>query len=194
VARRFDAKPIPALPLGHGRLLAKMISNQLRCLIATCLLALLPASASADMVFWGCGYGEPQILRSGQIVCRQEVLQCTNMVLSCSRGPATLFKVNDFADHVAASDDGRYVVGLSNRGSENAYWIRDSSGKLIKRRTHSLGLLDNLFGIHYCHESVTNVREWFDPMHPDVRFQFKNGRLEQVVVRSCDGKDLHILK
>jgi hypothetical protein len=169
------------------------MSGHQKSLIAACAIALLPASVFADMVFWGCGFGDPQILRSGQTVCRQEVLQCRNMVLSCSRGSKTLFRVNDFADHVAASEDGRYIVGLSNRGSENAFWIRDSLGRLIKRRTHVLGL-HYWFGIHYCHESVTNVREWFDGEHPDVRFQFKNGQLEQVVVRSCDGKDLHLLK
>jgi len=115
------------------------------------------------------------------------------MILSCSRGSEALFTVADFADYVAASDDGRYIVGLSNRGSENAFWIRDSHGKVIKRKTHFLGT-HYCLGIHYCSESVTNVREWFDGKHPDVRFQFKDGKLVQVVVRGCDGKDLRLLK
>ena len=170
-----------------------MLSDQHRRIVAFCFLAVLPSSAFADRVFWGCGYGDPKILRSGPIACRQEVRQCNNMVLSCRRGSETLFTVNDFADYVSASDDGRYIVGLSNRGSENAFWIRDSRGRVIERRTHSLGL-HYWIGIHYCSESVTNVREWFDGKHPDVRFQFKDGKLAQVVVRGCDGKDLQLLK
>jgi hypothetical protein len=101
--------------------------------------------------------------------------------------------VNDFADYIAASEDGRYIVGLSNRGSENAFWIRDSRGKVIERKTHFLGP-HYWSGIHYCSKSVTNVREWFDAKHPDVRFRFKDGKLVQVAVRGCDGKDLHLLK
>src|SRR6516164_305948 len=117
-------------------------------------MAMLPPAAFADRAFWGCAYGEPQVLRSGPIACRQEVRQCKNMILSCSRGAESLFTVSDFADYIAASADGRYVVGLSNRGSENAFWIRDSHGKVIERKTHTSGRL------HYCEESVTNVREW----------------------------------
>src|SRR5260221_615019 len=81
-----------------------MTSDLQRHSIAVCFLALLPAAASADRVFWGCGYGEPRTLRSGQITCRQEVRQCKNMILSCSRGAEPLFTVSDFADYIAASD------------------------------------------------------------------------------------------
>jgi hypothetical protein len=115
------------------------------------------------------------------------------MVLTCRRGAESLFTVNDFADQIAASDDGRYIVGLSNRGSLNAFWIRDSSGKVIDRKTHFFGL-HYWLGVHYCSETVTNVREWFDAKNPNVRFQFKNGKLMQVYVRSCDGKNLRLLK
>jgi hypothetical protein len=114
------------------------------------------------------------------------------MILSCSRGAESLFTVSDFADYIAASVDGRYIVGLSNRGSENAFWIRDSHGKVIERKTHAFGPR-HWWGIHYCEESVTNVRDWFDPKNPDVRFRFADGKLVQVVVRSCDGKDLRLL-
>lgn len=171
----------------------QMAFNRYKRTFAVCCIALSPMSALADRVFWGCGYGDPQVLRAGQIACRQEVRQCRNMILSCSRGTETLFTVSDFADYVAASDDGRYIVGLSNRGSENAFWIRDSQGRIVERKTHSLGP-HHWLGIHYCSESVTNVREWFDAKRPDVRFQFKDGQLVQVVVRSCDGRDLRLLK
>ena len=114
------------------------------------------------------------------------------MTLSCSRGQRTLFTAADFADYIAASEDGRYIVGLSNRGSENAFWVRDSDGKVVACKSHWVG--PNLFrGIHYCSESVTNVREWFDAKDPHVRFQFGGGKLTQVVVRGCAGNDLRLL-
>ena len=117
------------------------------------LLAILPVVALADSVFWGCAYGEPKMLRSGQTVCRQEVRDCNRMSLTCSRGSRKLFTVEDFADYIAASDDSRYIVGLSNRGSVNAFWIRDSAGKLIEWKTHSLGA-HHWKGVHYCMESL----------------------------------------
>ena|SRR5579871_4749250 len=89
--------------------------------LGVCVLALIPDSAHADRIFWGCLYRGPQVLRSGQITCRQDVQQCKTMTLSCSRGSEALFTMADFADYVAASDDGRYIVGLSNRGSVNAF-------------------------------------------------------------------------
>src|ERR1035438_7022713 len=91
----------------------------------------------------------------------------------------------------------------------------DSHGKVIARKTHFRGTyywkgihycsesVTNVRewsgtyywkGIHYCSESVTNVREWFDGKSPDVRFQFKDGKLVQLVVRGCDGKDIELLK
>ena len=152
-------------------------------------LALAPVLALADRVFWGCNYGEPRILRSGPIVCRQEVRQCWNMTVTCSRGSDVLFTANDFADVIAATEDGRYIVGLSNRGSENAYWVRDSQGRAIASRKHSGGA-----GIDYCRESVTNVREWYDGKRPDVRFEVRGGRLVQVLVRGCGGKDVPLLR
>lgn len=69
----------------------------------------------------------------------------------------------------------------------------DSHGKVIARKTHFRGTY-YWKGIHYCSESVTNVREWFDGKSPDVRFQFKDGKLVQLVVRGCDGKDIELLK
>lgn len=164
-----------------------VVSRHQERVVAVVVMVMLPVTVLADRVFWGCNYGEPQVHRSGPIACRQEVRQCYNMILSCSRGDESLFTVNDFADYIAASADGRYIVGLSNRGSENAFWIRDSRGIMIQRKTHDSGL-------HYCQQSVTNVREWFDKAEPAVTFQFADGKLMQVVVRSCDGKDLLLLE
>lgn len=168
-----------------------MGSERQRRFLQICVFILLPSSALADRVFWACGYGDPQVHRSGPIACRQEVRQCGTMILSCSRGSEALFVVNDFADHIAASGDGRYVVGLSNRGSENAFWIRDASGKILHRKTHSPEFPG---GLHYCRISISNVREWFDAKNPNVRFQVKDGELVQVTVRGCDGRDLQLLR
>jgi hypothetical protein len=162
-----------------------MIRNWWRLTLAILLLA-APSSVLADRVYWGCNYGPPQVLRSGQLACHQEVNHCYKMTISCSQGDKALFTEDDFADAIAMSDDGRYIVGLSNRGSENAFWIRDRQGKLLSRKTHNDG------GIHYCQESVTNIREWFDEKQPDVRFQFKDDKLSQLSVRSCDGKELNL--
>jgi hypothetical protein len=152
---------------------------------------LVPSLTLADMGYWGCDYGPPQVLRSGPLACRQEVRDCYKMTLTCSQGDKTLFKVDDFADAVAMSEDGRYIVGLSNRGSKNAFWIRDRQGKLITWKTHNFSL-HYWLGIHYCRYSVTNVREWFAEKQPDVKFQFKDGKLSQVSVRSCDGKEVQL--
>lgn len=62
------------------------------------VMAMLPVAAVADRAFWGFGCGEPQVLRSDQIACRQELRQCKNMVLSCGRETESLFTVNDFAE------------------------------------------------------------------------------------------------
>ena len=76
-----------------------------------------------------------EVLRFSVQVKSRVVKMCSSakpLTLSCSRGSETLFRVADFADYVAASDDGRYIAGLSNRGSVNAFWIRKSSGEMIE--------------------------------------------------------------
>lgn len=35
----------------------------------------------------------------------------------------------------------------------------------------------------------SDVREWFDKDHPDVRFRFEGGKLSNVTVRGCDGRE-----
>jgi hypothetical protein len=167
------------------------VRHQKRILVV--VMAMLPMTALADRAFWGCSYGEPQILRSGPIACRQEVRQCKKMILSCSRGTEPLFTVGAFADYIVASEDGQYIVGLSNRGAVDAFWIRNLNGKVIERKMNSPSA-NAWREVHYCAESVTNMREWFDIKNPNVRFQFAGGRLAQVVVRGCDGSDVHLLK
>jgi len=156
------------------------------------LVMLLSPSSFADAAFWGCFYGPPQTLRAGPVECRQEVTDCKKMILTCTRGSQQLFTVNDFADFIAVSDNGNFVVGLSNRGMGNLFWIRDDKGRLVQRRTDYYSL-HYWPGVHYCSMSVTNVREWFDAKHPDVRFRFANTKLRQIIVRGCDGKEVPLL-
>lgn len=163
-----------------------------RCVRLCLFLALVTVAALADRVYWGCLYGAPKTLHAGGIDCTQTV-SCNSMNLNCRRGANVLFTVKDFADYIAVSDDGAFIAGLSNRGSENAFWIRNSHGDILNRKTHSLGPY-YWRGVHYCAESVSNVREWFDANDPRVRFQIANGKLIQVVVRSCDGRDVPLLK
>lgn len=170
-----------------------MVSRPQGHIVAAVVMAVLSPAAFADRVFWGCNYGEPQVLRSGPIACRQEVRQCKNMILSCSRGAESLFTVSDFADHIAASEDGQYIVGLSNRGLVAAFWIRNLHGRVIGRKMNSPNW-NPWRGVHYCAQSVTNVREWFDNRNPNVRFHFSDGKLLQIAVRGCDGNDVRLLK
>lgn len=60
---------------------------------------------------------------------------------------------------------------MSNRGPENAFWIRHALGNVIERKTHDFGL-HHSWGIHYCEASVTNVQVWFDKAESAVGFEF----------------------
>ena len=101
--------------------------------------------------------------------------------LTCEQAGKPLF-VAAFADHIAVPDQGRYVVGLSNHGMTPLFWLRDFNGEPI-------GLTPQA-EVHFCAESVTNVRVWFDSDAPNVKFQFEGDRLSRVVVRGCDGHDV----
>jgi hypothetical protein len=121
------------------------------------------------------------MLSAGALTCRQTA-DCRNKSLTCKQGDKTLFTWDAFADHLAVSDKGQYIVGLSNRGVHPLFWLRNFSGDLID--------LAPISAIHFCRESVTNVREWFDADRPDVTLMFEGGRLSNVIVRGCDGRDV----
>jgi hypothetical protein len=146
------------------------------------LFCLLSFSALADRVFWR-GNFRPSTLNAGPLTCYQDV-----SLLSCKLGDKTLFHVDAFADHLAVSDKGQYIVGLSNRGGVPLFWLRNFDGEEI-------GLIP-VSEIGFCKESVTNVRQWFDEKTPEVTFQFNDDRLTNVIVRGCDGKEVffHLVK
>jgi hypothetical protein len=134
--------------------------------------------APADEVFWGCIF-KPAALSAGPLSCHQ-TMACDRKHLSCRLGDRPLFDAHAFADRLAVSDKGQYIVGLSNRGMVPLYWLRNFGGK-------ELGLVP-VSAIHFCRRSVTNVREWFDEKNPDVTFQFDGDKLSNVTVSGCDGR------
>ena len=187
----------PALMLRPARVLMSTL--------AVLLVAGKSAGAFADAVYWGCLY-KPKTFELDGVTCEQQV-SCRDQILRCTARGEALFEVHDFADTVALSPDGQYLVGLSNMGSKDAFWIRSRDGTLRDYKPHHDGDLlvpDGKGGhhkapphtqlkIHYCLESVTNVRQWYDAEHPHIRFTVRDGQLVQVIVRGCDGKDVSLL-
>jgi hypothetical protein len=107
--------------------------------------------------------------------------------LTCRQGDRTLFAVDAFADHLAVSDSGRYIVGLSNQQMTSAgevplFWLRNLQGETLK--------LEPVAPLRFCKMSVSIVREWFDEKHPDVTFHFDEDRLLSVTVRGCDRREV----
>lgn len=111
------------------------------------------------------------------------------IILSRSRGPETLFAADDFAD----SSRHRMMVDkpsvCQNCGSENVFWIRDLNGKLDRTKSAMLrcALLDGIFTT--AQKALPTCTEWSNANHADVTFQFKDGRLVQVLVRGSDRKN-----
>jgi hypothetical protein len=159
-----------------------MASGETRLLMAFFAVALCLCSreALADRVYWGCMFA-PTTLQAGPLTCSQTVT-CGSQSLSCKQGDKTLFVADAFADRLAVSERGQYIVGLSNHGVRPLFWLRDFRGGPID--------LAPAVDIHFCSMTVTNVREWFDYDRPDVRFEFQHDKLAHVVVRGCDGHDV----
>ncbi len=155
------------------------------------IVILLSTRAFADRLPWTAFYGGPRTLRAGKLECIQEVRTLatapyTKMSLTCSREGKMLFVANDFADVIAASDDGQYVVALSSRPYVNQFWIRNALGKMLDYRSPWSGP-NHFTGVHYC---VTGG--WFSKTQPDIKFQIKDGKLMQVTVNGCDGKEIRL--
>jgi hypothetical protein len=152
------------------------------------VFCLLFSPALADRTYWGC-HIPPTTLSAGPLKCLQTV-NCRNASLVCKHGDKRLFALRAFADHLAVSDKGPYIVGLSNRGiypdlgepQLPQFWLRDFDGKEMD--------LTPVSTIHFCHMSATNVREWFDAKEPDVSFLFSGDSLTEVAVRGCDGREV----
>jgi hypothetical protein len=123
----------------------------------------------------------PTTLNAGPLMCHQTV-ECSNKSLTCKQGDRTLFVTDAFADHLAVSNKGQYIVGLSNRGTVALFWLRNFDGEPIN--------LTPVADIRFCQMSVTNVRQWFDDKRPEVEFRFAGDKLSNVIVRGCAGNEV----
>jgi len=83
-----------------------------------------------------------------------------------------------------SSPDHRFFLGVSNSGlTPNAFVIFDNEGKLLEMKKHRWS--DD---VHYCFETSTTVREWFDKENPDPKFTLNEAqKLERVSIRGCNG-------
>jgi hypothetical protein len=162
-----------------SRLIMSPARKSLLTIAHAALLCLLSFSALADRVSWRSHF-KPTTLHAASLTCHQDAFQ-----LSCKLGDKTLFDVHAFADHLAVSDKGQYIVGLSNRGGVPLFWLRNFDGEEIA--------LMPVSKIGFCEKSVSNVRRWFDDKGPEVTFQFNDDRLTKVIVKGCDGQEVVFL-
>jgi hypothetical protein len=92
----------------------------------------------------------------------------------------------------AVSEDGQVFVGISNRGlPQTAFFALGGKGALLFESKHHLSRL------HYCDESVTLVRRWYDQDNPDVRFAYSgndNQWLSSITLNGCSGERLDLQK
>jgi hypothetical protein len=198
VLRTTSAKPTmhPTHPARKMEILMRpRPQSRLAAVIGSVLLALNCSLAFADGYPWRRGY-KPRTLISGPLVCYQKA-GCQDQQLNCKWEDQPLFDADAFADYIAASDNRRYIVGLTNRGSVPLFWLRDFHGELIYSGRDSsetwgpdLPATSHEPVIHFCRASVTNVREWFNEQRPEVKFEFEGDKLLNVTMRGCDGKTL----
>jgi hypothetical protein len=100
-----------------------------------------------------------------------------------------LYRDVSFEDF-AVSEDGQVFVGISNRGlPQTAFFALGSKGALLFESKHQFSRL------HYCDESVTLIRRWYDQDNPDVRFAY-SGRdiqwLSSITLNGCGGQRLDL--
>jgi hypothetical protein len=152
------------------------VRRSLLTTVHAALFCLLSFSSLADRLSWRSLF-KPTTLNAGPLMCHQGAFQ-----LSCKLGDKTLFDVHAFADHLAVSDKGQYIVGLSNRGGVPLFWLRNFDGEEI-------GLMP-VSKIGFCEKSVSNVRRWFDDKRPEVTFQFNDDRLTNVIIKGCAGQEV----
>jgi len=108
---------------------------------------------------------------------------------ACKKNGAQVFeKQNLGADIVVASEDAKYILGISNSGLHHyAFWIVDLKGKVIAKMTHDSK------EIKYCHQSVTIFRTWFNSVAKPV-FVFRNGSLADITLISCNESQISLNK
>jgi hypothetical protein len=91
-------------------------------------------------------------------------------------------------EQIFASPDNAYFLGVSNRGLvQPAYVIFDRNGRILKAQPHDPRK------VHYFAMSVTLIRKWYDSEKPDPRFDVVDGKLKDVSINGCDGKQVCLL-
>lgn len=111
--------------------------------------------------------------------------------LECFQNEKVEFEKNLGAERFYVSKDGEYLLGVSNSGlDDNAFWIIDSKGNDIIKRTHRQEKYDGRTGI-YCGLSITLDRTWVSK-DPRPEFTFNNDKLIDVKVISCRRKSISL--
>jgi hypothetical protein len=96
---------------------------------------------------------------------------------------------NIWFEQVFPSPDRRLFVGLSNRGIPGtAVVIFDRHGAISLLASHGIAQF------HYCDESVTLVRCWYDEKNPDVKFPPTTGSTgtSGITLRDCLGQTVDL--
>jgi len=94
-------------------------------------------------------------------------------------------------DDLAIAPDESYFVGISNSGHPGiAYLIIDALGNVRALQRHTTRL-------HYCEQSISVVRQWYDPENPDIQFETAgdgdNRRVIQISIMGCAGDRIQLL-
>lgn len=87
-------------------------------------------------------------------------------------------------DQVFPSPDGRFFVGLSNRGIPGtAVVVFNDRGAITLLASHGIAEFD------YCRKSVTVEREWYDNENPQVKFNVEPTLAGSagITLRDCHG-------
>jgi hypothetical protein len=94
-------------------------------------------------------------------------------------------------DSFHQSPDGKAFVGLSNSGwPGTAAIIFDRSGRLLLLAEH------NRISLHYCQETSTFTKVWYDDLNPKVEFPVFSGNVRErrgITLRDCQGKTVDLL-
>lgn len=93
-------------------------------------------------------------------------------------------------EHIAASNDNKTFVGISNDGLPGTSLIVfTSEGTLTVWAKHYQ------LPFHYCEESVTRVRQWFDDNNPNLHFIYEEDEsIKDISVNGCDSKEIRLFK
>ena len=91
--------------------------------------------------------------------------------------------------HIAASKNNDLFVGISNEGIPGtSLVIFDSKGNLRIEAKHFY------LPLHYCEQSITLVRKWYDDKNPNLHFIYEeSGKVKDMVVNGCDGEEIKII-